>query len=237
MAKKAPVIGILMLDCAHSDIPGCAGSNDTFPFKVKRRIIKGATVERMTSGSYELLGPVLAAAKKLQEQGVDAIMGDCGFIAIFQKELQANIGIPVFSSSLLLVPLIARIIPQGKRIGILTYRADKLKEVHFQGAGWSSEEILIAIAGMQDQSAWQALSAPEHSFPCEDLEKQLLDVSRDLVHNHSDLGALLECTVMPPFAHRLRAEIGLPVFDITMIASLVGNSLYREPFRRKPASM
>ncbi|NIT78885.1 MAG: aspartate/glutamate racemase family protein, partial [Thermoplasmata archaeon] len=61
------------------------------------------------------------AARELEREGVDAIMGDCGFMALFQKALQESVRVPVFSSSLLLVPLVARMIPEGKRVGILTY--------------------------------------------------------------------------------------------------------------------
>jgi Asp/Glu/hydantoin racemase len=43
----------------------------------------------------------------------------------------------------------------------------------------------------------------------------ILEAGRDLVARHPDVGAIvLECTNMPPYAHALRAALGLPVYDI-----------------------
>ena len=225
------VVGILMLDCAHSDVPGCAGSDVTFPFAVRRAIVPGASVERMTGGGADLEAEVLRTADELVADGVDAVMGDCGFMAVFQQALQARLRVPVFTSSLLLVPLIAATLPRGARIGILTYRAGTLGEIQFNGAGWSARDIPVAVAGVDDQPTWQLLAEPEHPFPLEKLEAELLGVCRDLVRRHRELGAmLLECTVMPPFAHSLQAALDVPVFDITSLANLVGAAMLRKPF-------
>jgi hypothetical protein len=124
-------------------------------------------------------------------------------------------------------------------VGILTYRANFLSEAHFQGVGWRSKDIPIAVAGVQDQSAWKLFATPAHPFHREDLERQLMDVCGGLIRDYPDVGAIvLECTVMPPFAHIIRAETGLPVFDISMFASMVAGGFNREPFagRRSPAA-
>ncbi len=237
---KSPVLGVLMLDTANPfDVPGCLACDDTFSFPVKRRVIQGATVDKMTSGCEDLHGPMIEAARALEREGVDAILGDCGFTALFQKDLQESVGVPVFTSSLLFVPLASRIIPKGKRVGILTYRANFLSEAHFQGVGWRSKDIPIAVAGVQNQSAWKLFATPAHPFHREDLERQLMDVCRGLIRDYPDVGAIVfECTVMPPFAHVIQAETGLPVFDITMFASMVAEGFNRKPFtgRRTPAA-
>lgn len=225
-----------MLDCSPFDIPGCAACDQTYPFFVKRLVVPGATVEMMTSGSESLLGPVLDTARELEQSGVDAIVGDCGFMALYQKPLQKSVAVPVFTSSLLLVPMVASIIAEKQRVGILTFRADTLGEAIFQSAGWSSHEIPVLVAGVEDQSAWQLLRTPEHPFHGADLEQQLLDVCRRLGRDHPDLGALvLECTVMPPFAYKIQTEIDVPIFDITMMASLLATSFSRNPFGRQNA--
>jgi len=219
------MLGILMLDCPHVEIPGCLASDQTFSFPVKRREVKGATIEKILSGAEGLQDPMIEAARELESEGVDAIIGNCGFMALYQSVLQETVKIPVFTSSLLWVPLIARVIPKGKRIGILTINASLLTEITFRGAGWSPAEIPVAIAGVEDQSAWR------HPLQLENLEGQLLNVCRRFVQDHKDLGSLvLECTVMPPFAPKIRSETGLPVFDITMMANLVAESFSRSPF-------
>jgi len=90
MSKKAPRIGILMLDCSPFDIPGCAACDQTYPFGVERRVVLGATVEKMTSASEALLEPILAAARELERSGVDAIIGDCGFMALYQEAVASD---------------------------------------------------------------------------------------------------------------------------------------------------
>ena len=225
------VIGILMLDCKHSDVPGCAGSDATFPFAVKRKVVPGATVDRMTAGGADLEEQVIRTAEALESDGVDAVMGDCGFMAVFQRPLQTRLRVPVFSSSLLLVPLITSMLPRDKRIGILTYRAGTLGETQFRGAGWSSREIPVAVAGVDNKPAWRQLAESEHPFPCEDLEAELLSVCGELTRRHGDIGAiLLECTVMPPFAHGIQTALGVPVFDITSLAGLVAGAMARGRF-------
>lgn len=228
------IFGILRLDVEPFDVPGCIACNDTFPFPRKCKVVTGATVQKMTSGHKELEGPMIDAARELEREGVVAIMGECGFMALFQEVLQKNISIPVFTSSLLLVPWVYRMIPEGKRIGILTFRASHLSEAHFRGAGWSSKEIPIVVAGVEDQSAWKLILTPEHPYHGEDLERQLMDVCRRLVRDNPDLGALvLECSIMPIFAHKIQAEAGLPVFDITTLANMMYESFSRKPFARK----
>lgn len=75
---------------------------------------------------------------------------------------------------------------------------------------------------------------PEHPFHGEDLEKQLMDVCRKFVRDHQDLGALvLECAMMPIWAHKIQAEAGIPVFDITSLANLMYESFLRKPFARR----
>lgn len=217
-----PVVGILMLESPHMELPGALASDHTFPFPVSRREVRGATVQRMLAGAEGLEGPMLEAARALECEGVSAIIGNCGLMSLFQKGLQESLNVPVFTSSLLWVPLIAGVIPKGRRVGILTIHSKYLREAHFQGAGWVSDEIPIAIAGVEEQSAWQ------HPLKWEQLEGQLLDVCRRFTRDHPDLGALvLECTVMPPFAPKIRSEISLPVFDITLMAELAARSFCR----------
>lgn len=232
------LFGILGLDAKPFDvpggIPGLVACEDTFPFPRKVQVVTGGTVEKMTSGSKELRDPIIDAARELEREGVVAIMGTCGFMSLFQPDLQESVNVPVYTSSLLLVPLVYRMIPKGKRVGILTFRADYLSEAHFRGAGWSSDEIPIVVAGVEDQSAWQLILTPEHPFHGEDLERQLMDVCRKLVRDNTDLGAVvLECAIMPIWAHKIQAETGLPVSDITTLANLMYEGFSRKPFVRK----
>jgi Asp/Glu/hydantoin racemase len=49
--------------------------------------------------------------------------------------------------------------------------------------------------------------------------------------SNATLGALvIECTDLVPFAHKIQARLGLPVFDIVTLTNMVYRSLTRRPF-------
>src|SRR6185503_15791738 len=95
-------VGILMLDTRFPRIAGDMGNATTFPFPVRYQRVSGASPERVVRGGAE---------------GVRAITTNCGFLVKFQRELAAAVSVPVFTSSLLLVPLVHRMLPPGRRVG------------------------------------------------------------------------------------------------------------------------
>lgn len=66
------------------------------------------------------------------------LIANCGFAHIYQAEVAAAGSIPIALSSLLLVPFVAKTLPHGGKVGIVTYDANKLREDHFVVAGWSA---------------------------------------------------------------------------------------------------
>ena len=74
-------------------------------------------------------------ARALEREGVRAITTNCGFLAMYQTDMAAAVSIPVFTSSLMLVPLVYRMLPPGKVVGIMTVDASSLRPDHFAGAG------------------------------------------------------------------------------------------------------
>src|SRR5215216_1676728 len=113
-------IGILMLQTRFPRVPGDMGNATSFAFPVVHRIVEAATPQRVvTAGDPRLLTPFIEAARELEQQGVLAITTNCGFLAMFQAELAAAVDVPVFSSSLLLVPMLRRMLRPDRRIGIL----------------------------------------------------------------------------------------------------------------------
>jgi Asp/Glu/hydantoin racemase len=225
------LIGILRLDCEPFFVPGLLTCEETFSFPRVSKVVEGATVQKATSHCEDLEGAFVQAARELEQDGVDAIIGDCGYMAIFQEVIQKSVNIPVAMSSLLLVPLAARMSPHGRKVAILTFRAESLNEAHFRACGWSSKDIPILVEGVEDQWAWAALSRPEHPFHGPELEQQLSDVAQKVKRKHPDLGSVvLECTVMPPFAQKIQRELRVPIYDMTMLASFLVEGLSRKPF-------
>src|SRR5256712_4978923 len=138
-------VGILMLDTRFPRIPGDMGNAATFPFPVRYQRVSGADPDRVVrQGAAGLLGAFVDGARQLESEGVGAITTNCGFLVKFQRELATSVRVPVFTSSLLLVPLVHRLLPPSQRIGILTVDAGSLTQEHLDGAGISGD-IPLAV--------------------------------------------------------------------------------------------
>src|SRR5213595_2501597 len=85
-------VGILMLQTRFPRIPGDMGNATSFPFPVVHQVVEAATPDRVvTSGEPALLGPFIQAARDLERDGVLAITTNCGFLAMFQRELASAV--------------------------------------------------------------------------------------------------------------------------------------------------
>ena len=208
-------LGILMLQARFPRIPGDMGNALTWPFPVLYRVVQGATPERVVLNAAQgLLPDFLAAAGELVDQGAEAITTNCGFLALFQRELAAHVRVPVATSSLIQVPWVQATLPPGKRVGVITVSAGSLTPRHLESAGVPLD---TPIAGTETgREFYRVLIKAEKDDMDVDLARQdILDAGKALLARHSDIGAIvLECTNMPPHAHALRKATGLPVFDI-----------------------
>src|SRR6516225_4745697 len=129
-------VGILMLETRFPRVPGDMGNAETWPFPVLYKIVPGASPRRVVCDKAEgLLDEFLDAASELVRLGADGITTTCGFLSLFQRQLAAHVGVPVATSSLMQIPFIERVLPPGKRVGVLTVSAANLTEDHLLAAG------------------------------------------------------------------------------------------------------
>lgn len=224
-AKKGQVsygepIGILMLDTYTPFIPGDVGNASTYDFPVRYETVKGLTVKRIFSKDKTAYNALSEAALKLQSQGVRAITGDCGFMAIFQNKLKEELEVPIFLSSMLQVPFILNLLDKEAKVGILSANGaslnDKklLKEVGIQ----SSDNIIIK--GLESKENFNKSIIEEVGvLEPEKVEKEVVQTAKKMVKNHPEIKAILqECSVLPPYSKAVQKATKLPVFDyITMI--------------------
>jgi Asp/Glu/Hydantoin racemase len=220
-------VGILVLDTRFPRVPGDIGNAITFPFPVRYHRVAGATSERVVrGGAAGLLEAFVEGARALEWEGVGAITTSCGFLVKFQRELAAAVRVPVFTSSLLLVPLVHRMLGPGRRVGILTVDASSLGREHLTRAG-ITPDIPIAITGLEGEKEFsRVLLADKPELDVELARQEHIRAARRLVAEHSDLGAIvLECTNMPPYTRDIQRATGLPVFDIVSLVTLVHGGL------------
>jgi Asp/Glu/hydantoin racemase len=220
-------VGILMLDTRFPRIPGDMGNAATFDFPVRYHRVAGADPDRVVrQGAAGLLPAFVEGARELEREGVGAVTTNCGFLARYQRELAAAVSVPVFTSSLLLVPLVHRMLRPGRRVGILTVDAPALSPEHLAGAG-ITPDIPVAIAGLETEKEFtRVLLGDELELDVEAARQEHVRVARRLVAEHADVDAIvLECTNMPPYAADVQRATGRPVFDVVALVRMVHAAL------------
>lgn len=207
-------VGILMLETRFPRIPGDMGNAETWPFPVLYKVVPGASPRRVVRERAEgLLEQFLAAAAELVRLGADGITTTCGFLSLYQRDLAAHVGVPVATSSLMQIPFIERVLPPGKRVGILTVSATNLTGEHLGAAGADPE---TPVVGTDDGSEFsRVMLNDEERLDVAAAERDILAAGDRLVASYDGIGAvLLECTNMVPYARALSQRLRLPVFSI-----------------------
>ena len=228
-------LGILMLDTRMPRLPGDVGNAETWPFPVQYAVVKGADTSRIMGKDPDptLLDPFIDAARELERMGVRAITTSCGFLAIFQQELQAAVGVPMLTSALLQVPFAARVIGPERRVTILTERPN-LTERHFNGVGWSSKDVPVSVVAMPPDAEFPKVFIDQRLEADSDvLEREMIEVATRATREHPDTGALvLECTNFVPFSAATRRATGLPVYDLYTLVMQVHLATKGQEFPR-----
>ncbi len=229
-------IGILVLDTRFPRVPGDIGNAGTFDFPVLYHPVRGASSNRVVRGTDRDLVPLFVeGARALEGLGVRAITTSCGFLARFQTELSQAVAVPVFTSSLMLVPLVHRMLSPGRAVGIMTVDASSLGTAHLAGAG-ITPDMRVVVTGLETEKEFtRVLLDDALTLDVEAARQEHVAVARRLVGEHPEIGAIvLECTNMPPYAADVQAATGLPVFDITSLIRMV-HSAVRHNLLPRPA--
>ncbi|WP_024587229.1 aspartate/glutamate racemase family protein [Aliihoeflea sp. 2WW] len=207
-------VGILMLEARFPRIVGDMGNALSWPFPVHYKIVRGASPDRVVRRNAEgLLDDFIAAARELVADGVDGITTNCGFLSLFQEELADAVGVPVATSSLMQVAQVNRLLPKGRRAGILTISSSTLTPLHLEKAGVPAGTPVGSTEGGREFT--RAILGNEMVLDVEAARADNVAAARALQADNPDLGAIvLECTNMVPYAADIRAATGLPVFSI-----------------------
>jgi len=222
---QAGPTGILMLDTQFARLPGDAGNPATWPFPVRIGIVPGASVSAVVDRkAHGLEEAFIAAARRLiGRDGVDAITTTCGFLAIHQQTMAARLNVPVATSSLLQVPSVARLLPPGRRPGIVTFDRDRLTPDILAAAGAPAD---TPIAGLPPDGRFHGYirrsETPKHA----PLAAEVEEVVRTFLAHHPEVGALvLECANLPTFSAALARRFRLPVFDIITLVNWLRSAI------------
>ncbi len=214
-------IGILMMQTVFPRMLGDVGNARTFSVPVRYRIVRDINGAALSERNAEdgLLQPFIRAAQSLEAEGCKAITTSCSFLGGFQRALADAVHIPVFTSTLLLAPMIHTMLNRDLKIGILTECTNLMTEDYFNQAGWSAKDIPVCVSGMAPDSAFSQLiigDNPEGNLDL--LEECVADMTAAHMKKYPDTGALLlECTNYAPFTRLIQEISGVPVFGINQL--------------------
>lgn len=225
-------IGIILMESFMPFPPGCPGNASTFSFPVRYEVVRGANMDRLVyQGDEKLIEPFVEAGWKLVKEGVKAVTGNCGFMVLFQDKMAEEFPVPVFMSSLLQMPFVARMLKKGEKIGIITASAKTLTPKHLEIAT-NGLGIPFEMVGMEDKPFFHsAIHAEEGELDFEKVEAEVVEAALELTRKDGRIKAiLLECTDLPPYAAAVQQAVDLPVFDYSTLINYVYSALVRTRF-------
>lgn len=202
-------LGVLMLQTRFPRLPGDVGHPGSFGMPVRHRVVDGATPQRVVrEADAALIEPFVAAGRAMVAEGARALTTSCGFLARWQRELQAALPVPVWTSALLWLPGLA-----AQRPGVVTVDAASFDAAMFAGVG---AEPATPVQGIRPGSAFACtLLEDRPTLDAADAEREVVSAARALQAAHPAVGTLvLECTNMPPYREAVARACGLPVHDV-----------------------
>ena len=214
-------LGVLMLDTRFTRFVGDIGNPRSYEEPVLFEVVRGATVDKVVPAKVPpLIEDFAKAGERLIARGADAITTGCGFLVLNQQDLAARLSVPVATSSLLLIPTLMKLLPAGRRLGVLTFSARDLTPAHFAAAGAPSD---TPVEGVQQDGVFQKAI---YEQPCDDSvvarEAEVVAAARRLLARHGDIGAILfECTNFPPHRAAVEHATGLPVYDVFTLIGIL----------------
>jgi hypothetical protein len=229
--SSGEAIGILLLDTSVPFVPGDVANATTYRFPVRFEKVEGYSVARALGKDPSVFDAINRAAQSLVSQGVRAVTGDCGFMALHQRRLADELGVPVFLSSLLQIPFILSILGAHAKVGILTANSNSLDAALLAAVGVTEGGRLVT-KGLQDQPHFTSFAIEETGLLDQTaVEAEVVAAGQRLVARDTAIEALLlECSLLPPYAAALHETLNIPVFDYITMINFVYSAVVKERY-------
>lgn len=215
-------IGILMMDCLIPRLPGDIGNAFTFDFPVRYKVVSGSTTDRVIlNPDYTLLDVFIDAARDLEQEGVRAITTSCGYLALFQEEMADAVSVPIFTSSLIQAPMVARMLRKDQRVGILVADSRTISDDHFRAAGI---DFPVVVKGSENHPAFYDVFPTDTTLDLDypECRRQVVAMVCDLLEEHPEVGAIVcEGSNFALFRPDVQGATGIPFFDIVTLTRMV----------------
>ena len=185
----------------------------------RRCVIAGAWPENIVqSGSGlrkgRVVTPILQLVRRLERDGAKAITTSCGFLVLLQKNMQAQVKIPVITSSLLQLPALLAL---HSKVGVLTISSSKLGVEHLRAAGVPRKRMADRVVqGVDAKSEFAtAILGNRAEMDIEKAASDVLAAAVALKKRESTLTCVvLECTNMPPYRLPIEVATGMKTWAL-----------------------
>lgn len=223
---QAGFLGVVMLDTRFPRPLGDIGNPASFGVPVRHKVVAGAFPRRVVASAASLRAaglqqPFVQAMQELEREGARALTTSCGFLVLLQSGLQAAVGVPVLTSSLLLLP---SLLSKEERVGVLTISAEHLGAAHLLAAGVPPARLAdVLVQGVDPAGPFAAAILGNQ------LTLDLAAAQADVVAAAQALRArapqlrdvVLECTNMPPYAAAVEQATGWRAHSLLDAAPLL----------------
>jgi hypothetical protein len=193
-----------------------------------------APADKEAEWGFWNLPEFIRCAQQLEADGVAAITTNCGLTGMIQKELSDSVNIPVFTSSLLQVPFVSRILGKNKKVGILVAdgnlaRRDDYKLLSSCGINDNIPHVLRWMGPGEYQDIWGTqFGGP---YDPKKVEEIVVLTIKKMISENPNIGAIvLECTEMPLYAAAVREATGLLVFDSSTMVRYVYQAIVKNHY-------
>ena len=153
--------------------------------------MKGASPQKVArEKDPKLLNAFIEGAQELERFGVKAITTNCGFLAQFQTAIADAIHVPFFSSSLMQIPMVYRMLRKDQKVGVLTVNGVTLTPDLFEAVG--ADKIPIVIKGLENEEEFtHALLDNRLEMDVDKARAENVKVAKELIKENPDVGAIV----------------------------------------------
>lgn len=231
---KGSFLGILMLESRFPRPVGDIGHPDSFAFPTRRLLVRGATAQKVVQdaaglAASGLLDAFIAAARQLEREGAAAITTSCGFLVLFQRQMQDAVRVPLVTSSLLMLP---RLLQTCSQVGLLTISAELLGPEHIEAAGVPRDRVAdVIVQGVEPGGEFARVILGDRTrMDVTTAAREVVEAARELKRRAPAIDTVvLECTNLPPFASRIGQATGLRTLSLLQCETLL------QPFAAIPS--
>lgn len=237
-AHYGHALGVLLFDGRRYPVlPGDVANASSYGCPVRMKVVKGLFDVPPPPALWpdgqapEGARLMREAAIELRNDGVRAIVAACGFFVALQDYLAEAVDVPVFTSPLIVVPLLSRMLG-NRKLGILTASKSLLDDSFLRVSG-ITPAMNIVIQGIEESTEFYAthMGGTRIEMDVALLEREVVGIAARFARAHPDMGGMLiECSNLPTFSAAIQRATGLPVFDYFTFTKFIQASILQAPF-------